>query len=61
MSHYNYHGRIKQRIDQKELVRYEFVDKYKDISPCLLLHFSTEPYVRPVREHAFEKYEFLWS
>jgi hypothetical protein len=40
-----------------ELIKFEYVEKYKNISPCLLLHFSTEPKIRPIREHRFEEYE----
>lgn len=54
---YSYHNRIKQRISNRELLRYEYVDNYKGISPCLLLHFSTQPSVRPIREHRFEMYD----
>jgi hypothetical protein len=56
---YPYHNKIKQRIKNKELVGYEYLDKYKDISPCLLLHFDTEPKTRPFREHRFKEYEEL--
>ncbi len=56
---YPYHNKIKQRINNNELVGYEYVDKYKQISPCLLLHFSTEPKIRPIRAHRFEEYEAL--
>ncbi len=56
---YPYHNKIKQRIKNNELLNYEFVDKYKAISPCLILHFSTEPYIRPIREHRFKEYEQL--
>ena len=56
---YPYHNKIKQRIRNKELVRYEYVDRYKDISPCLLLYFTTEPKIRPIREHRFLEYEKL--
>ena len=45
----------------KELIRYEYVDKYKNISPCLLLHFETEPKIRPIREHRFVEYEALFK
>ena len=58
---YSYHNRIKQRINNNELVGYEYVDKYKDISPCLLLHFDTEPNIRPIREHRFEMYEEIFK
>ncbi len=54
---YPYHNKIKQRISNGELVGYEFVEKYKNISPCLLLHFNTEPRIRPVREHRFAEYK----
>ena len=50
---YPYHNGIQQRIKNKELVN------YKDISPCLLLYFSTEPKIRPIREHRFKQYEDL--
>lgn len=56
---YPYHNKIKQRIKNGELVRYEFVTTYKNISPCLVLYFSTEPFVRPIREHRFEEYQKL--
>lgn len=54
---YPYHNKIKQRIKNMELIKFEYVEKYKNISPCLLLHFSTEPKIRPIREHRFEEYE----
>lgn len=56
---YPYHNKIKQRIKNRELVSYEFVERYKNISPCLLLYFSTEPKVRPIREHRFKEYEVI--
>ena len=56
---YPYHNKIKQRIRNRELVKYEYVDKYKDIAPCLLLHFNTDPNLRPIRKHKFEEYQAL--
>lgn len=56
---YPYHNKIKQRIKNGELTNFEFVEKYKNISPCLLLYFSTEPFIKPVREHRFEEYRLL--
>ena len=56
---YPYHNKIKQRIKNGELIKFEFVDKYKNISPCLLLYFKTEPYVKPVIEHRFEEYRLI--
>ena len=58
---YPYHNKIKQRIKNKELVKYEYVERYKNISPCLLLYFDTEPKIRPIREHRFKEYEKLLS
>ncbi len=54
---YPYHNKIKQRIKNGELVKYEYVNKYNNISPCLLLYFNTEPFVKPIREHRLEEYE----
>lgn len=54
---YPYHNRIKQRIANGELIGYEFIKKYKDISPCLMLYFATEPHTRPIREHRFSEYQ----
>lgn len=58
-SMYPYHNKIKQRIKNQELTGYEFVEKYKNIAPCLLLYFDTEPKVRPIREHRFEEYNAI--
>ncbi len=54
---YPYHNKIKQRIKKNELTGYEYVEQYKNIKPCLLLYFETEPKVRPIREHRFPEYE----
>ena len=56
---YPYHNKIKQRIKNGELTNFEFVEKYKNISPCLVLYFSAEPFIKPVREHRFEEYRLL--
>ena len=58
---YPYHNKIKSRINNNELIKHEYVDKYKNISPCLLLYFNTEPYLRPIREHRFEEYETIFK
>lgn len=58
---YPYHNKIKSRIANNELIKYEYLEKYKDISPCLMLYFSTEPYTRPIREHRFEEYEAIFE
>lgn len=58
---YPYHNKIKQRINNNELVSYEYVDSYNGISPALLLHFNTEPKIRPIREHRFDEYEKIFG
>jgi hypothetical protein len=55
------HNKIKQRIANQELIRYEYVEKYKNIAPCLLLYFNTEPKIKPIREHRFAEYEELFK
>ena len=54
---YPYHNRIKQRIANGEMIGYEFLERYKNISPCLMLYFATEPHTRPIREHRFSEYQ----
>ena len=54
---YPYHNKIKQRIKNNELISYEFVGQYKNIKPCLILYFDTDPKIRPIREHRFLEYE----
>lgn len=54
---YPYHNKIKQRIQNGELAHYEYVEKYKQIQPALLLYFKTEPFIKPVRAHRFEEYQ----
>ncbi len=56
---YPYHNKIKQRIENGELIQYEYVKVYNGISPCLLLHFDTAPKIRPIREHRFQEYEAI--
>jgi hypothetical protein len=56
---YPNHNKIKQRIKNGELIKFEFVEKFKNISPCLLLYFKTEPYVKAIREHRFSEYKLI--
>lgn len=54
---YPYHNTIKKRIKNGELVSFEYVDNYKDIGECLLLHFNTPPFERPIRPHKYHEYK----
>ena len=58
---YSYHNTIKKRIRNGELTGFEFVGEYKDMGECLLLYFSTPPFVRPVRPYRYEEYLLLLS
>jgi hypothetical protein len=58
---YPYHNKIKSRIANNELIKYEYIEAYKKIAPCLVLYFKTEPYLRPIREHRFQEYEALFK
>mgnify|MGYP000700232669 FL=1 len=57
---YPYFNHIKQRIFNNELLSDGFVEKDKEISPCLLLHFDTDHKVRATREHRFREYDDLF-
>ena len=53
---YPYHNLIKKRIRNGEMTGYEYVENYKNIGDCLLLHFSTYPFERPIRTHKYDEY-----
>lgn len=53
---YPYHNKIKQRIKNGELIKFEFCNNYKNIGECLLLYFSTYPFIRPIRPHKYAEY-----
>ena len=54
---YSYHNRIKQRIRSGELVDHYWTDSYPRIGRALVLVFSTEPFLRPIRPHRWKEYE----
>lgn len=56
---YSYHNRIRQRIRAGELQSAYFRSDYPGIGECLVLVFSTFPFMRPVRPHAYHKYQDL--
>ena len=51
-----YHNQIKQRINDGELIGYEFREDYPGIGECLVLKFSTHPATRPIRPHKYVEY-----
>ena len=53
---YPYHNKIKQRIAAGELIGYEWRTDYPNIGECLVLKFSTPPFLRPIRPHRYAEY-----
>ena len=58
---YPYHNKIKQRIKTMSSLSTNTLTGTKNISPCLLLHFNTDPKVRPIRKHRFLEYEKVFE
>ena len=54
---YPYHNRIKQRIQNGELIDFYYTDTYPRIGKALALVFKTEPVLRPIRPHKWYLYE----
>ncbi len=57
MGYFNYHATVRRLIREGRLRGYRIVDRYRGISPALLLFFDDErrPVV-PIREHRFAEY-----
>lgn len=53
---YPYHNRIKQRINNGELVNHYFTDNYPGIGEALVLVFRAAPFLRPIRPHKYYEY-----
>lgn len=57
MAYFNYHATAKKLIKDGKLKSYCFVEKYKNISPALLLFFDDAKHpIMPIRVHRFEEY-----
>ncbi len=54
--YYSYHNSIKKLLKEGQLVGWEFVEKYNNISPALVIYFSCHRPM-PVREKHFEYYK----
>lgn len=53
--YYNYHAKAKRLIAEGHLSGYEVLEKYNNISPCLLLYFDNQRPM-PIREHKWDEY-----
>lgn len=56
--YFNYHAKVKKKINEVGVERVEFVERYKDISPALLIYFK-DGSMMPIREHKFLEYVAL--
>ena len=53
---YPYHNVIRKRIKNGELIGAKLVTDYNGDGERLLLFFTSPPFVRPIRAHAYSKY-----
>lgn len=58
MTYFNYHAKAQNLIKTGHCVKAEIVEKYKDISPALILYFDNN-IPMPVRLHRFDEYTKL--
>ena len=57
--YYSYHGNIKKKIKNGELLKYEFIDSYKNLGKVLMLYFKdgTKKFIR--EDRWIDYYELL--
>lgn len=55
MAYFNYHAKAQNLIKSGHCVKSEIVDKYKDITPALILYFDNH-IPMPIRPHKFYYY-----
>lgn len=56
--YFNYHAKARKLVKEGHCTGFKFVERYKDISPCLILYFDDSS-VMPIRAHKFEEYRYL--
>ena len=57
MPYFNYHATAKRLINEGKLVDHYIVERYRQISPALVLVFDDPRHpVMPIREHRWEEY-----
>lgn len=55
--YYNYHAIAKNLIRNGKLKRFYIVEKYKNISPALILEFDDKKHpIMPIREYKWNEY-----
>ena len=55
MAYFNYHAKVQSLIKTGHCVKAEIVEKYKDISPALILYFDNN-IPMPIRMYRFDEY-----
>ena len=55
MGYFSYHNKIQTKIKKGELLSFEFLDEYHNISPVLVLYFK-DGSSYPIRDHMFDEY-----
>lgn len=60
MAYFNYHAKARSLIRAGHCVKAEIVEKYKDISPALVLYFDNH-IPMPIRVYRFDEYLNLLS
>lgn len=55
--YYNYHATVKRLINEGKLKNWYIVEKYKSISPALILEFDDYKHpIMPIREYRWDEY-----
>ena len=55
MAYFNYHAKAQNLIISGHLVGFEFVDRWRDIAPAMVLFFDNNRPM-PIRSQHFDKY-----
>lgn len=55
MAYFNYHAKAQGLIKSGHCAKAEIVERYKDISPALILYFDNHIQM-PIRLHRFDEY-----
>lgn len=55
MAYFNYHAKVKRLIREGELIKFEIVEKYNNISPALVLFFKNNKPM-PIRQNKWNEY-----
>ena len=59
--YFNYHSKVKKILEQNIVIKIDILEKYNNISPCMLLYFKNHPPI-PIREHKWDYYiDYLFN